>query len=162
MKTTSPKKYFVRPNTGVIHPWDSCFIRGATLNLKVLLEALKSFISQLASNVVEEYSCKHILHKSFFTLVSPLARKYSKAAFIHIIVYCKWMHIMFKYWLWSVYSFLLIIYSHLGRIYLSFRVMTRNYFNDLQCIVSCTAQFSFLLDWLHGRCYLFYCNLGQI
>ncbi|KAK9698839.1 hypothetical protein RND81_08G134900 [Saponaria officinalis] len=27
VKTTSPKKYFVRPNTGVIHPWDSCVIR---------------------------------------------------------------------------------------------------------------------------------------
>ncbi|KAI3453494.1 hypothetical protein Pfo_010157 [Paulownia fortunei] len=27
VKTTSPKKYFVRPNTGVMHPWDSCVIR---------------------------------------------------------------------------------------------------------------------------------------
>ncbi|XP_057977780.1 vesicle-associated protein 2-1 [Malania oleifera] len=27
VKTTSPKKYFVRPNTGVIQPWDTCFIR---------------------------------------------------------------------------------------------------------------------------------------
>ncbi|KAF2299138.1 hypothetical protein GH714_030769 [Hevea brasiliensis] len=27
IKTTSPKKYFVRPNTGVIQPWDSCVIR---------------------------------------------------------------------------------------------------------------------------------------
>jgi len=27
VKTTSPKKYFVRPNTGVIHPLDSCLIR---------------------------------------------------------------------------------------------------------------------------------------
>ncbi|KAF7810051.1 vesicle-associated protein 2-1 isoform X1 [Senna tora] len=27
VKTTSPKKYFVRPNTGVIQPWDSCIIR---------------------------------------------------------------------------------------------------------------------------------------
>lgn len=27
VKTTSPKKYFVRPNTGVIQPWDSCTIR---------------------------------------------------------------------------------------------------------------------------------------
>lgn len=27
VKTTSPKKYFVRPNTGVINPWDSCVIR---------------------------------------------------------------------------------------------------------------------------------------
>ncbi|KAI5417652.1 vesicle-associated protein 2-1 [Lathyrus oleraceus] len=27
VKTTSPKKYFVRPNTGVIHSWDSCIIR---------------------------------------------------------------------------------------------------------------------------------------
>ncbi|XVE57576.1 hypothetical protein DITRI_Ditri04bG0101000 [Diplodiscus trichospermus] len=27
VKTTSPKKYFVRPNTGVVQPWDSCFIR---------------------------------------------------------------------------------------------------------------------------------------
>lgn len=26
VKTTSPKKYFVRPNTGVIQPWDSCVI----------------------------------------------------------------------------------------------------------------------------------------
>ncbi|XP_044485248.1 vesicle-associated protein 2-1-like [Mangifera indica] len=29
VKTTSPKKYFVRPNTGVLQPWDSCVIRGA-------------------------------------------------------------------------------------------------------------------------------------
>ncbi|XP_054809845.1 vesicle-associated protein 2-1-like isoform X2 [Prosopis cineraria] len=27
VKTTSPKKYFVRPNTGVIQPWDLCIIR---------------------------------------------------------------------------------------------------------------------------------------
>ncbi|XVF51838.1 hypothetical protein PTKIN_Ptkin04bG0216400 [Pterospermum kingtungense] len=27
VKTTSPKKYFVRPNTGVVQPWDSCTIR---------------------------------------------------------------------------------------------------------------------------------------
>ncbi|XP_071730831.1 vesicle-associated protein 2-1-like [Rutidosis leptorrhynchoides] len=27
VKTTSPKKYFVRPNTGVIQPYDSCTIR---------------------------------------------------------------------------------------------------------------------------------------
>ncbi|KAI5655780.1 hypothetical protein M9H77_32967 [Catharanthus roseus] len=27
VKTTSPKKYFVRPNAGVIQPWDSCIIR---------------------------------------------------------------------------------------------------------------------------------------
>ncbi|KAJ8754418.1 hypothetical protein K2173_002869 [Erythroxylum novogranatense] len=27
VKTTSPKKYFVRPNTGVLQPWDSCVIR---------------------------------------------------------------------------------------------------------------------------------------
>ncbi|CAI0533733.1 unnamed protein product [Linum tenue] len=27
VKTTSPKKYFVRPNSGVIQPWDSCIIR---------------------------------------------------------------------------------------------------------------------------------------
>ncbi|KAL3499719.1 hypothetical protein ACH5RR_038812 [Cinchona calisaya] len=27
VKTTSPRKYFVRPNTGVIQPWDSCVIR---------------------------------------------------------------------------------------------------------------------------------------
>ncbi|KAL6349092.1 hypothetical protein AAG906_033748 [Vitis piasezkii] len=27
VKTTSPKKYFVRPNTGVIQPWDACVIR---------------------------------------------------------------------------------------------------------------------------------------
>ncbi|MED6193873.1 Vesicle-associated protein 2-1 [Stylosanthes scabra] len=27
VKTTSPKKYFVRPNTSVIQPWDSCIIR---------------------------------------------------------------------------------------------------------------------------------------
>ncbi|KAG7015698.1 Vesicle-associated protein 2-1 [Cucurbita argyrosperma subsp. argyrosperma] len=31
VKTTSPKKYFVRPNTGVVQPWDSCIIRGLTL-----------------------------------------------------------------------------------------------------------------------------------
>ncbi|KAA8526015.1 hypothetical protein F0562_007885 [Nyssa sinensis] len=33
VKTTSPKKYFVRPNTGVIQPWDSCVIR-VTLQAK--------------------------------------------------------------------------------------------------------------------------------
>ncbi|KAB2018006.1 hypothetical protein ES319_D08G200900v1 [Gossypium barbadense] len=27
VKTTSPKKYFVRPNTGVVQPWDSSVIR---------------------------------------------------------------------------------------------------------------------------------------
>ncbi|KAI7743418.1 hypothetical protein M8C21_011269 [Ambrosia artemisiifolia] len=27
VKTTSPKKYFVRPNTGIIQPWDTCTIR---------------------------------------------------------------------------------------------------------------------------------------
>ncbi|KAK1430515.1 hypothetical protein QVD17_13319 [Tagetes erecta] len=27
VKTTSPKTYFVRPNTGVIPPWDTCIIR---------------------------------------------------------------------------------------------------------------------------------------
>ncbi|KAK4363336.1 hypothetical protein RND71_018577 [Anisodus tanguticus] len=27
VKTTSPKKYFVRPNTGIVQPWDSCFIQ---------------------------------------------------------------------------------------------------------------------------------------
>ncbi|KAJ0815615.1 putative major sperm protein (MSP) [Helianthus annuus] len=27
VKTTSPKKYFVRPNTGIIPPWDTCIIR---------------------------------------------------------------------------------------------------------------------------------------
>ncbi|XP_014520861.1 vesicle-associated protein 2-1-like isoform X2 [Vigna radiata var. radiata] len=27
VKTTSPKKYIARPNTGVVHPWDSCIIR---------------------------------------------------------------------------------------------------------------------------------------
>ncbi|KAH6787361.1 Plant VAMP membrane family protein [Perilla frutescens var. hirtella] len=27
VKTTSPKKYFVRPNIGVMHPWDSSAIR---------------------------------------------------------------------------------------------------------------------------------------
>ncbi|XP_028772888.1 vesicle-associated protein 2-1-like isoform X2 [Neltuma alba] len=27
VKTTSPKKYFVRPNTAVIQPWDLCIIR---------------------------------------------------------------------------------------------------------------------------------------
>ncbi|KAK9095125.1 hypothetical protein Scep_026594 [Stephania cephalantha] len=26
VKTTSPKKYFVRPNTGVIQPWDACTV----------------------------------------------------------------------------------------------------------------------------------------
>lgn len=26
VKTTSPKKYFVRPNTSIIQPWDSCVI----------------------------------------------------------------------------------------------------------------------------------------
>lgn len=26
VKTTSPKRYFVRPNTGVVQPWDSCTI----------------------------------------------------------------------------------------------------------------------------------------
>ncbi|CAN4078062.1 unnamed protein product [Withania somnifera] len=36
VKTTSPKKYFVRPNTGIIHPWDSCLIR-------VTLQAQKEY-----------------------------------------------------------------------------------------------------------------------
>ncbi|CAN8267191.1 unnamed protein product [Cochlearia groenlandica] len=36
VKTTSPKKYFVRPNTGVIQPWDSCIIR-------VTLQAQKEY-----------------------------------------------------------------------------------------------------------------------
>ncbi|KAK6138698.1 hypothetical protein DH2020_027560 [Rehmannia glutinosa] len=27
VKTTSPKKYFVRPNAGIMHPWDTCVIR---------------------------------------------------------------------------------------------------------------------------------------
>ncbi|KAM7273244.1 hypothetical protein ACFE04_027908 [Oxalis oulophora] len=36
VKTTSPKKYFVRPNTGVIQPWDSCVIR-------VTLQAQREF-----------------------------------------------------------------------------------------------------------------------
>jgi len=36
VKTTSPKKYFVRPNTGVIQPWDSCIIR-------VTLQAQREF-----------------------------------------------------------------------------------------------------------------------
>ncbi|OIT23661.1 PREDICTED: vesicle-associated protein 2-1-like [Nicotiana attenuata] len=36
VKTTSPKKYFVRPNTGIIQPWDSCFIR-------VTLQAQKEY-----------------------------------------------------------------------------------------------------------------------
>ncbi|TMW85553.1 hypothetical protein EJD97_022965 [Solanum chilense] len=40
VKTTSPKKYFVRPNTGVIHPWDSCFIR-------VTLQAQKEYPSDM-------------------------------------------------------------------------------------------------------------------
>ncbi|KAK2987653.1 hypothetical protein RJ640_012932 [Escallonia rubra] len=40
VKTTSPKKYFVRPNTGVIHPWDSCVIR-------VTLQAQKEFPSDM-------------------------------------------------------------------------------------------------------------------
>ncbi|KAH0466394.1 hypothetical protein IEQ34_006497 [Dendrobium chrysotoxum] len=31
VKTTSPKKYFVRPNTSVVQPWDSCTITGFTL-----------------------------------------------------------------------------------------------------------------------------------
>lgn len=31
VKTTSPKKYFVRPNTSVIQPWDSCTV---TVNLQ--------------------------------------------------------------------------------------------------------------------------------
>ncbi|PSS09688.1 Vesicle-associated protein 2-1, N-terminally processed like [Actinidia chinensis var. chinensis] len=36
VKTTSPKKYFVRPNTGVIQPWDSCVI-------KVTLQAQREY-----------------------------------------------------------------------------------------------------------------------
>lgn len=36
VKTTSPKKYFVRPNTGVIQPWDLCIIR-------VTLQAQKEY-----------------------------------------------------------------------------------------------------------------------
>ncbi|XP_057775604.1 vesicle-associated protein 2-1 isoform X3 [Salvia miltiorrhiza] len=33
VKTTSPKKYFVRPNTGVMQPWDSCLVR-VTLHIQ--------------------------------------------------------------------------------------------------------------------------------
>ncbi|XP_061354820.1 vesicle-associated protein 2-1-like [Gastrolobium bilobum] len=40
VKTTSPKKYFVRPNTGVVHPWDSCIIR-------VTLQAQQEFTSDM-------------------------------------------------------------------------------------------------------------------
>ncbi|GKV10800.1 hypothetical protein SLEP1_g22113 [Rubroshorea leprosula] len=36
VKTTSPKKYFVRPNTGVVEPWDSIVIR-------VTLQAQKEY-----------------------------------------------------------------------------------------------------------------------
>uniref|UniRef100_A0A7N0RDE5 MSP domain-containing protein n=1 Tax=Kalanchoe fedtschenkoi TaxID=63787 RepID=A0A7N0RDE5_KALFE len=36
VKTTTPKKYFVRPNTGIIRPLDSCVIR-------VTLQAQKEF-----------------------------------------------------------------------------------------------------------------------
>lgn len=36
IKTTSPNKYFVRPNIGVIQPWDSCVI-------KVILQAQKEY-----------------------------------------------------------------------------------------------------------------------
>ncbi|CAM8987011.1 unnamed protein product [Rhodiola kirilowii] len=36
VKTTTPKKYFVRPNTGIIRPHDSCIIR-------VTLQAQKEF-----------------------------------------------------------------------------------------------------------------------
>lgn len=43
VKTTSPKKYFVRPNTGVIQPWDSCFIRGAPLELAILFRHVCSY-----------------------------------------------------------------------------------------------------------------------
>ncbi|XP_031124038.1 vesicle-associated protein 2-1 isoform X1 [Ipomoea triloba] len=57
VKTTSPKKYFVRPNTGVIQPWDSCFIR-------VTLQAQREFPSDmqckdkflLQSTIVASYS----------------------------------------------------------------------------------------------------------
>uniref|UniRef100_A0A7N0VF38 MSP domain-containing protein n=1 Tax=Kalanchoe fedtschenkoi TaxID=63787 RepID=A0A7N0VF38_KALFE len=27
VKTTSPKSYYVRPNAGILHPWESCIIR---------------------------------------------------------------------------------------------------------------------------------------
>lgn len=47
VKTTSPKKYFVRPNTGVIQPWDSSVIRGSyfsvCLNRQNLPLALESW-----------------------------------------------------------------------------------------------------------------------
>lgn len=36
VKTTSPKKYFVRPNTSVVQPWDSCTVT-------VTLQAQKEF-----------------------------------------------------------------------------------------------------------------------
>ncbi|XP_074337062.1 vesicle-associated protein 2-1-like isoform X2 [Apium graveolens] len=42
VKTTSPKKYFVRPNTGVIQPWDSCMIR-------VTLQAQKEYPPDMQS-----------------------------------------------------------------------------------------------------------------
>ncbi|CAK9173308.1 unnamed protein product [Ilex paraguariensis] len=40
VKTTSPKKYFVRPNTGVIQPWDSSVIR-------VTLQAQREYPSDM-------------------------------------------------------------------------------------------------------------------
>ncbi|XP_022732227.1 vesicle-associated protein 2-1-like [Durio zibethinus] len=40
VKTTSPKKYFVRPNTGVVQPWDSCVI-------KVTLPAQREYPSDM-------------------------------------------------------------------------------------------------------------------
>ncbi|XP_019156197.1 PREDICTED: vesicle-associated protein 2-1 isoform X2 [Ipomoea nil] len=57
VKTTSPKKYFVRPNTGVIQPWDSCYIR-------VTLQAQREFPADmqckdkflLQSTIVGSYS----------------------------------------------------------------------------------------------------------
>ncbi|KAF6158830.1 hypothetical protein GIB67_012473 [Kingdonia uniflora] len=36
VKTTSPKKYFVRPNTGIIQPWDSCVITVKFLQIRFL------------------------------------------------------------------------------------------------------------------------------
>ncbi|KAJ6942875.1 vesicle-associated protein 2-1-like [Populus alba x Populus x berolinensis] len=57
VKTTSPKKYFVRPNTGVIQPWDSCVIR-------VTLQAQREYPSDM------QCKDKFLLQS---TIVPPLA-----------------------------------------------------------------------------------------
>uniref|UniRef100_A0ACD5YX11 Uncharacterized protein n=1 Tax=Avena sativa TaxID=4498 RepID=A0ACD5YX11_AVESA len=48
VKTTSPRKYFVRPNASVVQPWDSCTITSKTcITYIYLVPVLPMFLSRL-------------------------------------------------------------------------------------------------------------------